>query len=63
MIKKDDNVYQVLDRYPELADVFGSFGLTCIGCPGSAMESIEDAAMGHDVDVDALLEKINERLK
>lgn len=59
MITKDDNVYEVLDRYPQLAEVFEAYGLACVGCPGSSMETIADAAKGHSLDLEELLAKIN----
>lgn len=62
-ITKDMNVYEVLDKYPELEDIFLSQGLACVGCPGSSMESIEEAAEGHAIDLNVLLEKINEYLE
>ena len=34
-------------------------GMGCIGCPHSQMESIEDGAMGHGIDPDLLIEKLN----
>ncbi|MCL2159253.1 MAG: DUF1858 domain-containing protein, partial [Oscillospiraceae bacterium] len=34
-------------------------GMHCLGCPSARGESLEDACMVHDTDVDALLEKIN----
>ena len=37
-------------------------GMHCLGCPSAQMESIEDAAMVHGLDCDALVGKINEYL-
>ena len=36
------------------------FGMHCFSCPISQMETLEEAAMVHDVDLDFLLEKLNE---
>ena len=38
-------------------------GMHCIGCPSASGESIEQAAMVHGVDADALVEKINNFLE
>lgn len=62
-ITADMNVYDVLDKYPELEDVFESHGLTCIGCPGSSFENIEEAAESHSIDLEALLKSLNEFLE
>ena len=34
-------------------------GMGCIGCPHSQMESIEEGAIGHGIDPDLLVEKLN----
>ena len=35
-------------------------GLGCVGCPASQMESLEEAAMVHGLDVNNLLEQLNQ---
>ena len=37
-------------------------GMHCVGCPSSQMESLEEAAMVHGMDVDVLVEQINDFL-
>ena len=39
------------------------FGMHCFSCPFSLMETIEQAAEVHGVDVDLMLKKLNELLK
>jgi len=39
-ITKDMNLSVLLDEHPELEDTFLDFGLTCLGCPGSNMETV-----------------------
>jgi len=58
-ISADTNLSVLLDQHPELEDTFLSFGLTCLGCPGSSMETVAEAAEGHGVDLSALLEALN----
>ena len=43
-------------------EILLGFGLHCFGCPMSQMETIEEAASVHGVDVDLMIEKINEFL-
>lgn len=62
-ITADMNVYEVLDKYPELEDTFAEHGLTCVGCPGSSMENIAEAAEGHGVDLETLLKSLNDFLE
>nr|MBQ8252121.1 DUF1858 domain-containing protein [Lachnospiraceae bacterium] len=33
----------------------------CVGCPSAQAESLEEAAMVHGMDIEALLKAINER--
>ncbi len=45
-----------------VAPILLSIGMHCLGCPSSQMETIEEAAMVHGIDADALVAKINEFL-
>ena len=59
-ITKEMTIGEVLTTCPELAEVFMGFGMHCISCPVSQMETVEEAGMVHGVDVDLLLKKLNE---
>ena len=59
-VTKDMTVQQVLDIDQGTVPVFLSFGLTCLGCPMSRMETIEQACGVHGIDADALMLKLNE---
>ncbi|NLW23492.1 MAG: DUF1858 domain-containing protein [Tissierellia bacterium] len=59
-ITKDMLIGELIRHKPEAVDTLLSFGLGCIGCPASQMESIEEAAMVHGIDLDALLKALNE---
>ena len=61
-ITKDMTIGEVLKENKNLAEVFLGFGMHCISCPISLMETIEEAGMVHDVDVDFLLKKLNENI-
>jgi len=58
-ITKDIKIEDVVTQYPETMMVFMKHGLHCVGCHVSAFESIEDGAMAHGIDVDALVEDLN----
>lgn len=62
-ITKEMTIGEVLKVCPDLAEVFMGFGMHCISCPVSQMETVEEAGMVHDVDVDFLLKKLNENAK
>ena len=61
-IKKTMTIQQVLEINPNLASVLLSFGMHCLGCPMSRMESLEQASQVHGFDVDELVKKLNENV-
>ena len=50
------------DKCRQIVDVLMEAGMGCIGCPHSQMESIEQGAMGHGIDPDLLIAKLNATL-
>lgn len=60
IIKKTMTIDKVLSIDENLTTVLMGFGLHCFGCPMSRMETLEEAAMVHGVDVDVMVEKLNE---
>ena len=61
-IKKTMTIEKVLSIDENLKTVLLGFGLHCFGCPMSRMETLEQAAIVHGVDVDVMVEKLNEAL-
>lgn len=49
----------ILKLRPDKVDVLLSMGMHCLGCPSSQMETIAEACMVHNVDLDTILEKLN----
>ncbi len=62
-ITKTMRIEDVLKIDENLATIMMGFGLHCFGCPMSRMETLEEAAMVHGVDVDLMVEKLNAALK
>lgn len=58
-ITKDMTIEEVVSQYPETMLVFMRHGLHCVGCHVSAYESIEEGAMVHGINVDALVADLN----
>ncbi len=58
-ITKDMLVGEIIRNKPEAIEILLNFGLGCIGCPASQMESLEEAAMVHGLDIDELLKALN----
>ncbi len=59
-ITKEMTIGEVLEINENLGEVFLGFGMHCISCPVSQMETVEEASMVHGVDVEFLLKKLNE---
>ncbi len=62
-ITKNMTIGEALAINENLAEIFLGFGMHCISCPVSQMETIEEASMVHGVDVDFLIKKLNENIK
>lgn len=58
-VTKDMKIEEVVTQYPETMMVFMRHGLHCVGCHVSAFESIEEGAIVHGINVDALVEDLN----
>jgi hybrid cluster-associated redox disulfide protein len=58
-ITKDMLIGEVIRNKPESIDTLLRFGLGCVGCPASQMESLEEAAAVHGIDVNELLKALN----
>lgn len=61
-ITKNSIIGDVLDKYPETAEIFFSIGMHCLGCPASRGETIEEACAVHGADVDTLIKSLNEAI-
>ena len=60
-ITKDMTIGEILRTNPNVASVLMEAGMHCLGCPSAQAESLEEAAMVHGMDIEALLKAINER--
>ena len=59
MITKDMTIGEVVNNDMAKAERFMDCGMFCVGCPSAQGESIEEAALGDGIDLDALLEALN----
>lgn len=58
-ITKDMMIGDILEVQPHLEEIFISHGMNCVGCCGSSAETLEEAASGHGVSLEKLLEELN----
>ena len=59
-ITKDMGIGEAVRKYPNTVPVFMSAGMGCIGCAASHFENIEQGALAHGIDIDALMKGLNE---
>ncbi len=58
-ITKDMTFAELMEFSPEAVKKLAEKGMLCCGCPMAMMETIEQGALGHGVDVDKLLKELN----
>ena len=63
IINKDMTIGEVLQIDENLAEVFMGFGMHCVSCPVSQMETVEEACLVHGRETDFVLKKLNENVK
>ena len=57
-VTKEMTIGEILRTNPNVAPVLLEAGMHCLGCPSAQGESLEEAAMVHGMDIDALMEQI-----
>ncbi len=58
-ITKAMPIGDVVRQHPETIEVFSKHGLHCIGCAVASFESIEEGAVAHGIDTEALIADLN----
>ena len=59
-ITKDMTIKEVLDIDRTTAPLMMAYGMHCMGCPFSQMESLEQGCAAHGSDVNELVTALNE---
>lgn len=62
-ITKDMTMGYIVKEYPKTVEVFQRYGMGCLSCPTSQLESLEKGAMLHGIDIEALLNELNNVIK
>ena len=57
-VTKDMLIGEILKKDQTIAAILMASGMHCVGCPASQGESLEEAAMVHGMDIEALMEQI-----
>ena len=61
-VTKATMIGELLQIDQNIAPIPLNIGMHCLGCPSSQMETIEEAAMVHGIDQEALVKEINDFL-
>ena len=59
LITKEMSIGEVVEKYPQTVEVFLRHGLMCFGCAVARFENVEQGALAHGIDVDALIKDLN----
>lgn len=62
-IEKTTTIGEVLKLNKNAEAILQGFGMHCVHCPMSQMETLEEAGAVHGIDVDLMVKKLNEEAK
>lgn len=62
-VTKDTTIGEVIQIDAGVIPILMGAGMHCVGCPSSAGETLEEAAMVHGIDSDVLVEEIQSYLQ
>ena len=66
MTKNNQRIQQLAKQFSMMQGIVSILmgaGMHCVGCPSSAGETLEEAAMVHGLDCDELLQDIHDYLQ
>lgn len=58
-ITKEMTIGEVVQNYPQSVEIFLKHGLMCFGCAIARYENVEQGAVAHGIDVEALMKDLN----
>ena len=62
-ITKRMTIAEIVGNYPDTVPVFLAEGMHCIGCALAGGETLENGALSHGIDADALTKKLNQSIR
>ena len=62
-VTKEMGIMDIVTNHPETMEVFAQFGMGCIGCAAAHFENLEAGAKVHGIDVDAMVQAMNDKIK
>ncbi|MCR6516344.1 MAG: DUF1858 domain-containing protein [Clostridium sp.] len=61
MVTKDMTIGEIIKQDPSRAEVLMAFGMGCVGCPSAQGETLEEAALVHGINLEALVQALNDK--
>ncbi|MBP2625472.1 MAG: hypothetical protein H6Q68_183 [Firmicutes bacterium] len=58
-ITKEMGIGEVVEKNPKTIEVFRNYGMGCFGCAAARFENIEQGAVAHGINIDALIADLN----
>lgn len=62
-VSREMKTVELLEKYPEVRELFIENGMFCTGCECAEAETLEQALAIHCMDIDAVIDLLNERIK
>ena len=63
LVNKKMSFGEIMNRYPETAEILMESGMHCFGCSMDMYETLEQGALMHGINPDKLVEKINKKIE
>lgn len=63
VITKDTTIAEALRLCHEAPEIFNKHGMACFICMGASAETIEEGALMHDLDAQAIVDELNACMK
>lgn len=58
-VTKEMAIGDIVAKYPQTVKVFLRHGLMCVGCAAARFENLEQGAIAHGINTEALLKDLN----
>ena len=56
------SIMEVVEQWPQTAQVLMRHGMGCLGCAAAHFENIEQGAAAHGIDIESLITDLNESI-
>ena len=59
MITKDTSIDEAMRLCPNAPEIFKRHGMACCACMAASAETIEEGALMHEIDAQAIVDELN----